>query len=61
MLKGDEEVLKLVMERQMTKLRRTYSVELLDAEDYNSTKYLSLNDLNRESTPNSLNEENIQN
>ncbi|GLT99241.1 hypothetical protein SLE2022_166910 [Rubroshorea leprosula] len=43
-LKGDAnlEMLKL---QQKSKLQRTYSEELLDAEEYNSTKYLS--DMNR--------------
>lgn len=39
-LKGDEVGLEFV-QRQKSKLRRTYSEELLDAEEYNSTKYLS--------------------
>ncbi|KAK4266458.1 hypothetical protein QN277_027377 [Acacia crassicarpa] len=43
-LKGEEGGLEFIMERQKSKLRRTYSEELLDAEDYNSTKYLSVND-----------------
>ncbi|KAI4345517.1 hypothetical protein L6164_012632 [Bauhinia variegata] len=41
MLKGDEECLKLVKESQKSsRLQRTYSEELLDAEEYNSTKLL---------------------
>lgn len=43
-LKGDEKTLESV-KRQRSKLRRTYSEELLDADEYNSTKYL--NDRNR--------------
>ncbi|KAG7026277.1 Receptor-like cytosolic serine/threonine-protein kinase RBK2, partial [Cucurbita argyrosperma subsp. argyrosperma] len=39
-LKGDEDSLERV-KRQKSKLRRTYSAELLDAEEYNSTKYLT--------------------
>ncbi|XP_022138335.1 receptor-like cytosolic serine/threonine-protein kinase RBK2 isoform X2 [Momordica charantia] len=39
-LKGDE-VGKELVKRQKSKLQRTYSEELLDAEEYNSTKYLS--------------------
>lgn len=39
-LKGDEDSLQRV-KRQKSKLRRTYSAELLDAEEYNSTKYLT--------------------
>lgn len=44
-LKGDNCKLEQMKKRQMSKLQRTYSEELLDAEDYNSSKYL--NDLNR--------------
>ncbi|PON80249.1 Mitogen-activated protein kinase kinase kinase [Parasponia andersonii] len=44
-LKGDEGSLEVVKQRQKSKLRRTYSEELFDAEEYNSTKYL--NDLDR--------------
>ncbi|XP_019419335.1 PREDICTED: receptor-like cytosolic serine/threonine-protein kinase RBK2 isoform X1 [Lupinus angustifolius] len=40
-LRGEEESLKMMKERQKSKLQRTYSVELNDAEDYNSTKFLS--------------------
>ncbi|KAL5541755.1 hypothetical protein UlMin_009465 [Ulmus minor] len=44
-LKGEEGGLEVETKRQKSKLRRTYSEELFDAEDYNSTKYL--NDLDR--------------
>ncbi|KAL1358406.1 hypothetical protein HN51_003680 [Arachis hypogaea] len=40
-LRGDEESLKCMKERQKSKIQRTYSEELLDANEYNSTKYLS--------------------
>ncbi|KAE9594632.1 putative protein kinase RLK-Pelle-RLCK-VI family [Lupinus albus] len=40
-LRGEEESLKMMKERQKSKLQRTYSVELNDAEDYNSTKFLN--------------------
>ncbi|WCJ23639.1 Protein kinase superfamily protein [Euphorbia peplus] len=46
MLKGNEQVLKELNELQNPMLQRTYSEELLDAEEYNSTKHLS--DLNRQ-------------
>ncbi|KAF7837180.1 receptor-like cytosolic serine/threonine-protein kinase RBK2 [Senna tora] len=58
-LKGDEESLKHITQRQKSKLRRTYSVELFDAEEYNSTKYLS--DMNRQLDSNSFKEETVQN
>ncbi|GLU08292.1 hypothetical protein SLE2022_252120 [Rubroshorea leprosula] len=44
-LKGDADNLEMLKEWQKSKLQRTYSEELLDAEEYNSTKYL--NDMNR--------------
>ncbi|XP_050375072.1 receptor-like cytosolic serine/threonine-protein kinase RBK2 isoform X1 [Argentina anserina] len=41
-LEGDQESLDLVKKRQKSKkLQRTYSEELLDADEYNSTKYLT--------------------
>ncbi|KAM6545297.1 hypothetical protein CsatB_026033 [Cannabis sativa] len=40
-LKGDEDSSEIVKLRQKSKMRRTYSEELFDAEEYNSTKYLS--------------------
>ncbi|CAL0325827.1 unnamed protein product [Lupinus luteus] len=40
MSRGEEESLKLIRERQNLP-QRTYSEELFDAEDYNSTKFLS--------------------
>ncbi|CAB4262822.1 unnamed protein product [Prunus armeniaca] len=40
-LEGDESILEYVTKRQKSKLQRTYSVELFDADEYNSTKYLS--------------------
>lgn len=40
-LKGDEGSLELVKQRQKSNLGRTYSEELHDAEEYNSTKYLN--------------------
>ncbi|GAV63366.1 Pkinase domain-containing protein, partial [Cephalotus follicularis] len=47
-LKGDESGLEMVKQQQQqqkSELERTYSAEVLDAEEYNSTNYL--NDLNR--------------
>lgn len=47
-LKGDESSLELITEQNQKPsklLQRTYSEEFLDAEEYNSTKYM--NDLNR--------------
>ncbi|KAK9288103.1 hypothetical protein L1049_016550 [Liquidambar formosana] len=44
-LRGIEGSLKLVKQFQKPVLQRTYSEELQDAEEYNSTKYL--NDMNR--------------
>ncbi|CAL1397047.1 unnamed protein product [Linum trigynum] len=43
-LKGDGSTLEEVKRRQKSKLQRTYSDELFDADEYNSTRYLS--DLN---------------
>jgi hypothetical protein len=40
-LRGEEESLRMLKERQKSKLHRTYSEELYAAEDYNSTKFLS--------------------
>ncbi|RHN72360.1 putative protein kinase RLK-Pelle-RLCK-VI family [Medicago truncatula] len=40
-LRGEEESLRILKERQKSKLHRTYSEELYAAEDYNSTKFLS--------------------
>lgn len=40
-LKGNKEVLEEVKEMQNSMHQRTYSEELFDAEEYNSTKYLS--------------------
>lgn len=40
-LKGDKGSLELVKQRQKSNLWRTYSEELYDAEEYNSTKYLN--------------------
>lgn len=40
-LEGDESILEYVTKRQKSKLQRTYSEELFDADEYNSTKYLS--------------------
>ena len=40
-LSGQEENLDRMMGRQKSKLQRTYSVELFDNEEYNSTKFLS--------------------
>lgn len=37
--------MEVVKQRQKSKLERTYSEELFDAEEYNSTKYL--NDIDR--------------
>lgn len=61
-LRGDEESLKLIKERQKSKLQRTYSVELFDAEEYNSTKYLNESQRDRHmetilSSSNSIKEE----
>ncbi|XP_065863503.1 receptor-like cytosolic serine/threonine-protein kinase RBK2 isoform X2 [Euphorbia lathyris] len=46
MLRGNEQVLEEVHELQNPMLQRTYSEELFDAEEYNSTKHLS--DLTRQ-------------
>ncbi|KAM7260206.1 hypothetical protein ACFE04_015947 [Oxalis oulophora] len=40
-MRGDKASFELFKQRQKSKLQRTYSEELLDAEEYNSTKYLS--------------------
>ncbi|EEF49769.1 ATP binding protein, putative [Ricinus communis] len=45
LLRGDEYVRECAKENQRKTLQRTYSEELLDAQEYNSTKYL--NDLKR--------------
>lgn len=45
LLRGDEYVSKCAKEMKRRSLQRTYSEELLDAQEYNSTKYLR--DLNR--------------
>ncbi|KAJ7980180.1 Kinase family protein [Quillaja saponaria] len=47
-LKADRGSLELIKNRQMSKLQRTYSVELFDAEEYNSTKLLNDMDRHRE-------------
>ncbi|CAN1285155.1 Receptor-like cytosolic serine/threonine-protein kinase RBK2, partial [Linum perenne] len=47
LLRGDEYALECAKEDQKRALHRTYSNELLDAQEYNSTKYLSLRDINR--------------
>ena len=44
-LKGDVRTLDFVKQCQQSKIQRTYTEELFDAEEYNSTKYL--NDLDR--------------
>ena len=43
--RGDKGSLDQLKLRQNSKLQRTYSEELLDNEEYNSTRYL--NDINR--------------
>lgn len=40
-LEGDETSLEYATKYHKSKLQRTYSEELLDADEYNSTKYLS--------------------
>ncbi|KAL5157570.1 Receptor-like cytosolic serine/threonine-protein kinase RBK2 [Glycine soja] len=47
-LRGEEESLRIMKERSKSKLQRTYSEELLDAEEYNSTKFLSERDRHME-------------
>ncbi|CAL5183821.1 unnamed protein product [Lathyrus oleraceus] len=47
-LRGEEGSLRMLKERQKSKLHRTYSEELYDAEDYNSTKFLSDRDRHME-------------
>ncbi|KAF1882409.1 hypothetical protein Lal_00039057 [Lupinus albus] len=54
-LRGEEESLKMIKERQKSKLQRTYSVELNDAEDYNSTKFLNDRDRYMETILSTLN------
>lgn len=44
-LRGDKCSLDQLRERENSKLQRTYSEELLDNEEYNSTRYL--NDIHR--------------
>lgn len=44
-LRGDKSSLDQLRERENSKLQRTYSEELLDNEEYNSTRYL--NDIHR--------------
>ncbi|XP_027353610.1 receptor-like cytosolic serine/threonine-protein kinase RBK2 [Abrus precatorius] len=59
-LRGEEESLRSMKERQKSKLQRTYSEELLDAEEYNSTKFLNERDKHLETilgSCNSLTEE----
>jgi hypothetical protein len=46
--RGEEESKKILKDRQNSKLHRTYSEELFDAEDYNSTKFLSERDRHME-------------
>lgn len=46
-LRGEQECLK-TLKGQKSKLHRTYSEELFDAEDYNSTKFLSDRDRHME-------------
>lgn len=41
---GEQESIKIMKERSKSKLQRTYSEELFDAEEYNSTKFLSERD-----------------
>ncbi|KAF1895367.1 hypothetical protein Lal_00044017 [Lupinus albus] len=43
-LRGEEESLMMIKGHQRSKLQRTYSVELNDAEEYNSTKFLNERD-----------------
>ncbi|CAN0920682.1 Receptor-like cytosolic serine/threonine-protein kinase RBK2 [Linum grandiflorum] len=47
LLRGDDYALECAKQDQKRALHRTYSNELLDAQEYNSTKYLSLRDINR--------------
>ncbi|KAG4977621.1 hypothetical protein JHK86_037095 [Glycine max] len=47
-LRGEEESLRIMEERSKSKLQRTYSEELFDAEEYNSTKFLSERDRHME-------------
>ncbi|CAL1381980.1 unnamed protein product [Linum trigynum] len=47
LLRGDEYALECAKQDHKRALHRTYSNELLDAQEYNSTKYLSIRDINR--------------
>ncbi|XP_061359661.1 receptor-like cytosolic serine/threonine-protein kinase RBK2 [Gastrolobium bilobum] len=63
-LRGEEESLEIIKEQQKSKLQRTYSVELYDAEEYNSTKYLNEMDRHMETilgTSNSIKEDSNEN
>ncbi|KAK7245739.1 hypothetical protein RIF29_40588 [Crotalaria pallida] len=63
-LRGEEETLEMIKEGQKSKLQRTYSVELNDAEEYNSTKFLSERDRYMAtilSSSNSIKEESTEN
>ncbi|KAK7287151.1 hypothetical protein RIF29_00233 [Crotalaria pallida] len=63
-LRGEEETLEMIKESQKSKLQRTYSVELNDAEEYNSTKFLSESDRYMAtilSSSNSIKEESTEN
>lgn len=63
-LRGEEDSSKLMKERQRTKLHRTYSEELFDAEEYNSTKILNERDRYMETilgSTNSIKEESKEN
>ncbi|ESW19829.1 hypothetical protein PHAVU_006G159100 [Phaseolus vulgaris] len=56
-LRGEEEILSILKERSKVKLQRTYSEELLDAEEYNSTKFLSERDRHMETILGSVTDE----
>jgi len=56
-LKGEEEILRIMKERSKVKLQRTYSEELLDAEEYNSTKFLNERDKHMETILGSVTDE----
>ncbi|QCD77040.1 receptor-like cytosolic serine/threonine-protein kinase RBK2 [Vigna unguiculata] len=47
-LKGEEDIIRIMKERTKVKLQRTYSEELFDAEEYNSTKFLNERDRHME-------------
>lgn len=47
-LRGEEDILRIMKERTKVKLQRTYSEELFDAEEYNSTKFLNERDRHME-------------